>query len=67
MEGRGKSIWLPAGVAIAIWLLLWISDYGVLVHSAKVGTGRDCSYFIGFSVIVKELNYIDRCQLLRKV
>jgi hypothetical protein len=59
--------WVVGSSLVAMWLLLWGLDYGVLVNSVEAGTGRDCSYVIGPSVLVRHMNLIERCPLLRKV
>jgi hypothetical protein len=60
-------------VAMAIlaffWLGLWASNTGILVTSAdsKIPKTRECSYFIGVSVLKRLEPLADRCPLIRRI
>jgi hypothetical protein len=60
-------------VAMAIlaffWLGLWASNTGILVTSAdsKIPKTRECSYFIGVSVLKRLAPLADRCPLIRRI
>jgi hypothetical protein len=51
------------------WLGLWAANTGILVSSAasKIPKTRECSYFIGVSVLKRLEPLADRCPLVRKV
>ena len=51
------------------WLGLWASNTGILVASAdsKIPKTRECSYFIGVSVLKRLEPLADRCPLIRRV
>ena len=51
------------------WLGLWASNTGILVTSAdsKIPKTRECSYFIGVSVLKRLEPLADRCPLIRKI
>ena len=51
------------------WLGLWASNTGILVSSAdsKIPKTRECSYFIGVSVLKRLEPLADRCPLIRRV
>lgn len=51
------------------WLGLWASNTGILVASAgsKIPKTRECSYFIGVSVLKRLEPLADRCPLIRKI
>jgi hypothetical protein len=51
------------------WLGLWASNTGILVSSAdsKIPKTRECSYFIGVSVLKRLAPLADRCPLIRKI
>jgi hypothetical protein len=51
------------------WLGLWASNTGILVSSAdsKIPKTRECSYFIGVSVLKRLEPLADRCPLIRKI
>ncbi len=51
------------------WLGLWASNTGILVASAesKIPKTRDCSYFIGVSVLKRLEPLADRCPLIRRI
>jgi len=57
------------GVLILAWLGLWVSNTGILVFSAdgKIPATRDCSYFIGVSVLKRIEPLASRCPLVRNV
>ena len=51
------------------WLGLWGSNTGILVTSAdsKIPKTRECSYFIGVSVLKRLEPLADRCPLIRRI
>lgn len=51
------------------WLGLWASNTGILVASAdsKIPKTRECSYFIGVSVLKRLEPLADRCPLIRRI
>jgi hypothetical protein len=51
------------------WLGLWAANTGILVSSAdsKIPKTRECSYFIGVSVLKRLEPLADRCSLIRKI
>jgi len=51
------------------WLGLWASNTGILVTSAdsKIPKTRECSYFIGVSVLKRLEPLADRCPLIRRI
>jgi hypothetical protein len=53
----------------ALWLGLWIFNVGVLVYSAqtKIPKTRECSYFIGISVLKRLEPLAERCPLVRRI
>jgi hypothetical protein len=53
----------------AFWLGLWAADTGILVSSAgsKIPKTRECSYFIGVSVLKRLEPLAERCPLIRKI
>ncbi len=58
------------GVAVALWLVLWVDNTGVLIESRadpKEPGARFCHYLIGPSVILRVMgDYrrpVDRCPL----
>ena len=57
---------LLAALALA-WLGLWVSDTGVLVSSSdtRIPRTRECSYFIGVTVVRRIVPLADRCPLTR--
>lgn len=57
------------GILILIWLGLWASNTGILVFSAdsKIPKTRECSYFIGVSVLKRLEPLADRCPLIRSI
>jgi hypothetical protein len=65
-----KRFWLPV-VIVGLWLFAWADNTGVLVWSRQepYGTGRLCSYFIGFSIetVYRPPHYRSRCALLARV
>ena len=58
-------------ILLGLWLLAWADNTGVLVWSRQepYGTGRVCSYFIGFSIesVYRPPHYGRRCPLLARV
>jgi len=57
------------GILIVLWLVLWASNTGILVYSAdsKIPKTRDCSYFIGVSILKRLEPLADRCPLIRSI
>ena len=57
------------GILILVWLGLWASNTGILVFSAdsKIPKTRECSYFIGVSVLTRLEPRADRCPLVRSI
>lgn len=51
------------------WLGLWASNTGILLASAdsKIPRTRECSYFIGVSVLKRLEPLADRCPLIRRI
>ena len=51
------------------WLGLWAANTGILVASAdsKIPKTRECSYFIGVSVLKRLEPLADRCPLILKI
>lgn len=51
------------------WLGLWAANTGILVTSAdsKIPKTRECSYFIGVSVLKRLEPLADRCPLIRRI
>lgn len=51
------------------WLGLWASNTGILVASAdsRIPKTRECSYFIGVSVLKRLEPLADRCPLIRRI
>ena len=61
---------VAAMVILALfWLGLWASNTGILVASAdsKIPKTRECSYFIGVSVLKRLEPLADRCPLIRRI
>jgi hypothetical protein len=63
-----KSFLALIGLAVVVWLVLWVADMGILVSSSDTGVlkTRDCRYLIGVSVVKKLVPLADRCQVLSK-
>ena len=57
------------GILILVWLGLWASNTGILVSSAEsmIPKSRECSYFIGVSVLKRLEPLADRCPLMRSI
>lgn len=57
------------GILALFWLGLWASNTGILVASAdsKIPRTRECSYFIGVSVLKRLEPLADRCPLIRRI
>lgn len=57
------------GILALFWLGLWGSNTGILVASAdsRIPKTRECSYFIGVSVLKRLEPLADRCPLIRKI
>jgi uncharacterized membrane protein YpjA len=66
-----KKVTLVFGLAFLalVWLGLWASNTGLLVYSAgtRIPKTRECSYFIGVSVLKRMVPLAERCPLLRRV
>jgi hypothetical protein len=60
---------LVVGILALFWLGLWASNTGILVASAdsKIPKTRECSYFIGVSVLKRLEPLADRCPLIRRI
>jgi hypothetical protein len=60
---------LVAVILALFWLGLWASNTGILVSSAdsKIPKTRECSYFIGVSVLKRLEPLADRCPLIRRI
>ncbi|MEA3195556.1 MAG: hypothetical protein QOD26_3889 [Betaproteobacteria bacterium] len=57
------------GIVAIVWLGLWLSNTGLLVHSGdtRIPKTRECSYVIGVTVVRKIEPLADRCPLMRTV
>lgn len=57
------------GILALFWLGLWGSNTGILVASAdsRIPKTRECSYFIGVSVLKRLEPLAERCPLVRKI
>lgn len=64
-----KPIVVVVGVLAIAWLGLWGSNTGILVSSADsvIPKTRECSYFIGVSVLKRLEPLADRCPLIRSI
>lgn len=64
-----KFILVMVGVLLIAWLGLWGSNTGLLVSSAdsKIPATRECTYFIGVSVLKRLEPLADRCPLIRSI
>jgi hypothetical protein len=62
---------IPGAFALLIvaWLGLWVFNIGLLVYSADtvIPKTRECSYFIGVSVLKRIEPLADRCPLVRGI
>lgn len=60
---------LAAAILAIFWLGLWGSNTGILVASAdsRIPKTRECSYFIGVSVLKRLEPLADRCPLIRRI
>ncbi|HWM42596.1 MAG TPA: hypothetical protein VNP36_09180 [Burkholderiales bacterium] len=56
-------------LVVIAWLAMWATNTGVLVFSAasKIPKTRECSYFIGVSVLKRIEPLADRCPLVRGI
>ena len=63
-----KLLALP-GLLVLAWLGLWVSNTGILVFSADsvIPKTRECSYFIGVSILKRIEPLADRCPLVRRI
>jgi len=63
-----KLLALP-GLLVLAWLGLWVSNTGILVVSADsmIPKTRECSYFIGVSILKRIEPLADRCPLVRRI
>jgi hypothetical protein len=54
-------------VLVVAWLVLWVTNNGVLVYSDSTGVvrTRDCRYLIGVSIIKRIEPLAQRCPVLR--
>ena len=57
------------GVVALVWIVLWVSNRGILVYSSDTGVlkTRDCRYLIGVTVAKRMYPIADRCPLIEKV
>ena len=57
------------GLLILVWLGLWAANIGLLVGSSdtKILKTRECSYFVGVSVLKRLEPLADRCPLIRSI
>ena len=64
-----KFAFAVIGVIAIVWLGLWLSNTGVLVHSAdtRVPMTRECQYLVGVTVTRRIEPLADRCPLMRTV
>jgi hypothetical protein len=61
---------LAALVVLALaWLGMWASNVGILVSSTEsiIPKTRECSYFIGVSVLKRIEPLAERCPLIRAI
>jgi hypothetical protein len=60
--------WIVIALAVA-WLVLWVTDRGVLVYSepTKIPSTRDCRYLIGVTVVKRYEPLAQRCQVIARV
>ena len=58
-----------AGVVALLWLGLWLSNIGLLVHSAdsRIPKSRECKYLVGVTVASRLEPLAERCPLMRSV
>jgi hypothetical protein len=54
-------------VLAVIWLGLWASNTGLLVHSSetRIAKVRDCRYLVGVTVLRRIVPLADRCPVFR--
>jgi hypothetical protein len=64
-----KPVLVVVGLLAVVWLGLWGSNTGILVSSADsvIPKTRECSYFIGVSVLKRLEPLADRCPLIRSI
>lgn len=64
-----KPIVVVVGLLAVVWLGLWGSNTGILVASADsvIPKTRECSYFIGVSVLKRLEPLAERCPLIRSI
>jgi hypothetical protein len=57
------------GILILAWLGLWAANIGLLVGSSdtRILKTRECSYFVGVSVLKRLEPLADRCPLIRSI
>jgi hypothetical protein len=57
------------GVVALVWIVLWVSNRGILVYSSDTGVlkTRDCRYLIGVTIAKRMYPIADRCPLIEKV
>ena len=57
------------GILILVWLGLWAANIGLLVGSSdtRILKTRECSYFVGVSVLKRLEPLADRCPLIRSI
>jgi hypothetical protein len=56
-------------VVVLAWLILWLTNTGILVWSEDTGIlkTRDCRYLVGVTVVKRLQPIADRCPLIRSV
>ena len=63
-----KTILIVAGVLLAAWLGLWVTNTGVLVSSSDTGVlkTRNCRYLVGVTVQRRLEPLAERCPFIRQ-
>jgi hypothetical protein len=56
-------------VVVLAWLVLWMTNTGILVWSEDTGIlkTRDCRYLVGVTVLKRLQPIADRCPVFRSV
>jgi len=63
---------IPLAIVVLVvlaWLVLWVTNTGILVWSEDTGMlkTRDCRYLVGVTVAKRLQPIADRCPLIRTV
>ncbi|HZO01234.1 MAG TPA: hypothetical protein VFB93_08555 [Burkholderiales bacterium] len=63
---------IPLAIVVLVvlaWLVLWVTNTGILVWSEDTGIlkTRDCRYLVGVTVAKRLQPIADRCPLIRTV